>query len=139
VTAAVLMRFWLSHPCGASEETIRTWADTASLRPLPLFLMTVTGTALVVMALGLMTGFKWPAARLTGALVASGQMALTWYVAHIALGAVFVWWVGWLGFGNAGVDVAVGMVGFAVIVLVSAMVKRWFRNGPMEWLLRVVG
>jgi uncharacterized membrane protein YeiB len=71
--------------------------------------------------------------------VASGQMALTWYVAHIGVGAVFVWGVGWHRFGNAEVAVGVGVVGFAVIVLVSAIVKRWFRNGPMEWLLRVVG
>jgi uncharacterized membrane protein YeiB len=138
-TAPALLRVWLAHRCGASEETIRTWADTCSLPPLPLFVMSVTGTALAVMALGLMAGFGWPAARATGALVATGQMALTWYVAHIAAGAVVVGCVGWHRLGSLGAAVGVGVVAFAAMVLVSALSKRRFRNGPMEWLLRVVG
>jgi uncharacterized membrane protein YeiB len=138
-TARGLAKFWLAHCGGWSEETIQTWADTTSVPPLPLFMMTAIGTALAVMALGLMAGVRWERSRAVAVLVATGQMALTWYVLHIAVGAALVWRFGWNRFERAWLAVMVGVIGFGVIVGVSAWVKRRWKVGPMEWVLRVVG
>jgi uncharacterized membrane protein YeiB len=136
----VALRIWLAHPGRFSEDTIRSVCETASMPPMPIFVLTVVGTALTVIALCLMAGHRWQNARLTGALIATGQMALTWYLFHIAVGALWVWRRGWHSFGSVTNGLLVGLVFFAGLVVLSTIWKRHyeFKYGPMEWVLRNV-
>jgi len=135
----VLLAYWLKHPGGLGEQTIRDLAGTGSLPPLPPFVISVAGTALVVVGLSLGFAARWPKWGVTGALVSTGQMALTWYVGHIVLGACFVKVFGWHRAQSVGVGLLAGCSLFVVIALASAVYKRRWKYGPLEWCLRAVG
>jgi uncharacterized membrane protein YeiB len=132
------LKIWLSHPGGFSEDTIRSICETASMPPLPIFLLTVIGTALTVIALALMGGHRWQRATFTLPLIATGQMALTWYLFHIVVGAAWVRKKGWHTAGTVTNGLLVGVIFFAIIVVLSTLWKRRFKYGPMEWVLRNV-
>jgi len=136
----VALRIWLAHPGNVSEDTIRAICETGSMPPMPVFVLTVVGTALTVIALALMASHRWPNARLTVGLIATGQMALTWYLFHIAVGALWVRKRGWHSFGSVTRGIIIGVIFFAVLVLLSTLWKRRlkFKYGPMEWVLRNV-
>ena len=132
------LKVWLRHPMGFSEDTIRAICETGSMPPLPVFVLTVVGTALTVIALALMAGYRWHGARFTIPLIATGQMALTWYLFHIVVGYVWLRKRGWHTFGTVTEGLLVGVVFFAVLVVLSTIWKRRFKYGPMEWVLRNV-
>jgi uncharacterized membrane protein YeiB len=71
-------------------------------------------------------------------LVATGQMALTWYFAHILLGLGAVVALGLVGTEPLPVAAGSGLLFFAGAVLVSWLWKKVFRHGPLEWLMRKV-
>jgi uncharacterized membrane protein YeiB len=132
------MRVWLRHPGGLSEDTIRTICETSSMPPLPVFVLTVIGTALIAISLALMLGHHFHETKVTRALAATGQMALTWYLFHIAIGALWIWKRGWHTAGTVTNGILVGAIFFALIVAVSTIWKRDHKYGPMEWVLRTV-
>jgi uncharacterized membrane protein YeiB len=143
------LAYWLKHPHGFSEDTIRAICETGSMPPLPIFVMTVIGTALTFIALALMVGHRWSENKLhplhvalgdwlMRPLMATGQMALTWYIFHIAVGAVWVSRRGWHSAGTVTNGILFGAVFFCVLVVISAVWKRHFKYGPMEWVLRNV-
>jgi uncharacterized membrane protein YeiB len=136
----VALRLWLAHPGNVSEDTIRSICETGSMPPMPVFVLTVVGTALTVISLALMASHRWPGARVTSALIATGQMALTWYLFHISVGALWVRKRGWHSFGSVTNGILVGIAFFVGLVLLSALWKRRFKfkYGPMEWVLRNV-
>ncbi|HEY7116718.1 MAG TPA: DUF418 domain-containing protein [Tepidisphaeraceae bacterium] len=132
------MALWMKHPHGYSPETIDTICATGSMPPLPVFILTVVGTAMTVIALSLMAASRWPKARLTTALAYTGQMALTWYLFHIAVGALWIWRRGWHSAGTVAHGILFGILFYALLVVLSDVWKRRFKYGPLEWLLRNV-
>lgn len=132
------LAYWLDHPHGFNEDTIRSICETASMPPLPIFVLSVTGTALTFIALALMVGHRWKDAAFIRPLQATGQMAFTWYLFHVAIGAMWVWRRGWHSAGTLTSGILFGVVFFCFLVVLSALWKRHFRYGPMEWVLRNV-
>ena len=139
IGSRVILSYALAHRGGVSESNLRDWLETGSMPPLPLFVLTTTGWALAVIALGLAVGVRRPQSTAVRALVATGQLALTWYVGHILLGAVLVHFAGWHRFDSLPLSLLAGVSLFTLMVLTSALAKRRWRTGPMEWLLRRAG
>jgi uncharacterized membrane protein YeiB len=71
-------------------------------------------------------------------LAATGQMALTWYFAHIILGLGAVVALGLVSSQPLPVTAGCGVLFFVVAVLVSWLWKKFFRHGPLEWVMRAV-
>jgi uncharacterized membrane protein YeiB len=90
------------------------------------------------MAACLIVATARPRWRVVRALVATGQMAFTWYVAHILLGLGFVVAMGWDRAASAPLGLLAGMAFFGLAVAVSTVWKSFVRHGPLEWLLRRV-
>jgi hypothetical protein len=114
------------------------WA-AEPLPPGPVFVLAAGGTAMVVILLCVGLGLRWPAAPPVRWAAATGELALTIYVAHVVLGMGALGVAGELhgqtlafALGTAGVFLAVAVV-FAV----------WWRRrrarGPVEALLRYLG
>jgi uncharacterized protein len=139
VLSRVGLRLWLAYPLGVSAETIRDVLDEGSMPPMPPFVLAVTGMAMLIIGLCLAIGARWPQWRALRALSATGQMALTWYILHILIGAAIVHYYGWhyVG-GSIRVGVTLGLLSFGVIVVASAYWRRYFKYGPLEYLLRAV-
>jgi uncharacterized protein len=138
-TSAILLRAWRAHPVGGVDEaTIRALVGTESMPPLPLFLLAAGGTAVAVMSLCLSVARRSPTALPVRALVATGQMAFTWYVAHILLGLGFVVAMGWDKASSTRAGLVTGLAFFALAVAASLLWKRHARHGPLEGLMRKI-
>jgi uncharacterized protein len=70
--------------------------------------------------------------------VATGQLAFTWYVGHILIGLGAVIALGLTEDRPVALGVAAGVGFFAVAAIISLPWRRYFRHGPLEWLMRRV-
>lgn len=129
----------LIHQPAWDQATLRDWLEISSTPPLPPFVFSVMGSALIVVALCLMAGVRFAECAPLRAMVATGQMALTWYIAHISVLALIVHWRGWSQ-GESGLRaLSIGLTAFGTMLALSLWWKRRWNVGPMEWLLRRVG
>jgi uncharacterized protein len=134
----LLVSHFLAHPMeGLDAETVRALFGTESMPALPLFLLAAGGTATAVIAL-CVRATMWKS-RAWRPLAATGQMALTWYFAHIALGLGLLVALGRVGTEPPTAAAGYGLLFFGAAVLLSWGWKAVFRHGPLEWLMRKVG
>ncbi len=133
----LLVRHFLAHPGELDGDAVRALFGTHSMPPLPLFLLSACGTAVAVVGASLLVAGRFQDNPLVRALVATGQMAFTWYVAHIYLGLGAVLALGLDKKAPLPVAAATG-VGFFAAAVVSLLWKRSFRHGPVEGLMRRV-
>jgi uncharacterized membrane protein YeiB len=127
----------LGTPPMNREDAIALFG-TESMPPLPLFLLSAGGTAVAVIATSVWAGDRFASSFLVRALVATGQLAFTWYVAHIVLGLGTVMMLGLTEDQPLVVGVAAGIGFFLVAAVASFLWRRRFRHGPLEWLMRRV-
>lgn len=105
--------------------------DDVPHRQMPLWLLSATASAVAVLGASLLLAERAP--RLVAPLAAAGQLAFTWYVAHLVILhlAPSVLRTG----SNVGTFAAV-----AVFTVVMAVVSpTWLRitpRGPLEWALQ---
>lgn len=131
-----LIGYFLANPQGMDAETIRSLFWTESMPPLPLFLLAAGATATVIIALSVRLAEISALAGPFTALISTGQMALTWYVAHIIVGLGSVDKLGLSSSQSLPVAQGWGVAFFALAVLASWLWKRWFQHGPLEWMMR---
>jgi uncharacterized membrane protein YeiB len=137
VVSWLCVSYFRAHPHGMDAESVQALFGTESMPALPLFLLASGGTAVVVMAGSVRLAEGWPG-RFWRPLAATGQMALTWYVAHIVLGLGTVVGLGLTASQPLPVAAGCGVGFFALAVLTSWVWKRAFRHGPLEWAMRKV-
>jgi uncharacterized membrane protein YeiB len=136
-TSWLCVSYLLAHPHGMDAETIKALVGTESMPPLPLFLLAGGGTAVAVIALCVRLATQWPT-RLWRPLVDTGQMAFTWYFAHIVLGLGTVEALDLTSTQSLPSAAGCGVLFFALAVLISWLWKKIFRHGPLEWIMRKV-
>jgi len=132
----VLLQFLPHGLAGLEEETALALMGTASMPPMPLFLLSAGGAATAILGASLELGERFGGSAWAVAVAQTGQMALTWYLGHLLLGVGGLMWLGL----NGGQPIWVAVVSacgfFAVIIALSVWWKRAHRQGPLEWLMR---
>jgi uncharacterized membrane protein YeiB len=136
--SATLVAYFDVHPAGMDHLTIVALFGTKSMPPLPFFLATAAGTAVAIIVLGLEVAERFASAFVVRALVATGQMAFTWYVVHIAVGLGALEYFHWVDNQPLERAVATALFFYAVVMLISLAVRSRGYRGPLEWLLRKV-
>jgi uncharacterized protein len=137
VVSWLCVSHFLARPHGMDAETVKALFGTQSMPALPLFLLASGGEAVAVIAACVRLLGERPS-RAWQPLAATGQLALTWYFAHIVLGLGAVVALGLVGSQPLPVAAGCGLGFFAVAVLVSWLWKKAFRHGPLEWVMRKV-
>jgi uncharacterized protein len=120
------------------HETAVAVLGTVSMPPLPVFLLAASSTAVAVIGGSVLLASAFGAWLWLRALAATGQLAFTWYIAHLVIGLGTVLVLGLEGTQPLGVALLVGAGFFAGAVILSIAYKRWFTHGPLEWLIRKV-
>lgn len=133
-------RTWLAgHPQpGLDRASADALLGLQSMPPLPLFLLNATGGALLVIGVSMSVARRFGGSLAVNALVATGRMAFTWYVAHIVLGLGGVIMIGWTRTTHLKALVVAASFFFGA-ASVSLWWSKRFARGPMESLLRRVG
>jgi uncharacterized membrane protein YeiB len=110
--------------------------DTAPLPPMPLYIMAGSGTALAIIILSIEATLRYPQARLFPPLVATGQLALTLYVAHVVLGMGMLETMGRLENQTLGFALLSSLIFCVFAIIFSFYWRRRYLRGPLEWIMR---
>jgi uncharacterized membrane protein YeiB len=132
-----LVWYMPSRAHGMDAETVQALFGTESMPALPLFLLAAGGEAVALIALCVRVTTAWPG-RLWRPLACTGQMALTWYAAHIILGLGTVVALDLVGTEPLTAAAGCGVVFFVLAVSASWLWRRSWRYGPLEKVLRVL-
>ncbi len=129
---------WLDPESVRQHNVMTSMGSVSSLPPGPLYVLSATGIALLVIGSCLLiSSFAWTHKLLTP-LVRTGQMALTLYVAHIIVGFGIAEELGKL----QGEDLK--FIAFFIVLaqVLSVSFACWwrsfFKRGPLEALMRVI-
>ena len=134
--SALLVETLTARASADSVEAIRAVFGTEMLPPVPLYMLAAGGTAFAVIAMCVMLSQRFVHLRLHRALVATGQLSLTLYVAHVVLGMSILDIFGRLENQSLGFAATSAVVFFAVAVAYSDTWRKHFDRGPLEWAMR---
>lgn len=127
-----------AHPGALDGETITALFGTKSMPALPLFLMSSLGAAVALIAICVRLTERFPGWGWFP-LVATGQMALTWYFTHIIFGLGTIVALDLVTTQPLVVAAGSGLLFFVAAAGVSVAWKARFQFGPLEGLMRMVG
>lgn len=133
-----LVRNWsMFSSSGLDAETAQFLFGTESMPALPLFLLSAVGTATAVISFCVLLTETWPGV-FWQPLTAMGQLALTWYVAHILIGLGTLLILERVGTESLPSAAGYGFLFFTAAMLLSRMWKSIFHHGPLESVMRRV-
>lgn len=111
---------------------------TEPMPPMPLYIIAGAGTAIAIITLCLELTFRYPNARIFSPLVATGQLALTLYVAHVVIGMGFLEIIGRLEHQTLQFATISAIVFSVLAIVFSSYWRKHFQRGPLEWVMRKV-
>lgn len=120
------------------RETAVALFGTVSMPPLPIFLLAALSTAVAVIGGSVLLANTFGRRYWLRSLVATGQLAFSWYIGHILVVVGIVIGLGLDGTQTLPVAVLIGTGFFIAAALVSCAYKRHFKQGPLEWFIRAV-
>ena len=135
-TSRVVFHFSAPGSGFLDGDVLRMWFAIEPWDPMPLFMLSAGGTALIVVSFSISFAQKWGNRRWILPFVFVGQFSLTLYVVHIVVGSIVLE-------GMKGLDLEPylfpiwGTILFYLgALLVSPAWKRHFVTGPLEGLMR---
>ncbi len=117
------------------DESWRWLFSVEPIPPLPMYLVAGAATAVLVILGSIWLGHRL-SSRWAGPLVATGQLALTIYLAHVLVGMGILDGIGRLEDQSLAWAVTTSLV-FSIVAVVAAWAwRRRFSRGPLEALMR---
>lgn len=121
---------------GSGFENLLYWFAIEPWDPMPLFLLSASGTSLMVVSLSIIFSQKWGNTKWILPFVSIGQSTLTLYVAHIIIGSIAL-----KVMEVYEVEPFLFPIWGACIFYISAVIlcsywRKRFHKGPLEWLMR---
>lgn len=124
-------------------ELIAVLTSTSPMPPSPIYMLSASGSALIMVVICLWLGDWFGKKIWVQPISATGQQALTLYIAHILIGMGVMEEMGWISAtGSPVIGPDLGLVfAYAALfilccILYSFLWKRYFGSGPLERLLR---
>lgn len=121
---------------GLDDETAHALFGTEMIPPMPLYMLTSGGTAAFVIALSVEIGERHQDSRWLRPLLATGQLALTLYFAHVLLGLGVLEAVGRLERQSLVFASTSAAIFSCLAVAFSHLWRKRFKQGPVEALMR---
>lgn len=114
--------------------------STSPMPPLPLYMLSGLSCSLVIISACIMIGYRWPDLSLLSALRKTGQLALTFYVAHVVLGMGLLegLFPERMGLFPVQFSLLYAILFSLVCVGFAILWTRYKKAGPLEWLMRKI-
>ncbi|MCP4660348.1 MAG: DUF418 domain-containing protein [bacterium] len=126
----------LAPPFGGEPSDLALLFGTDPMPPMPLYFLSAGGVAVTVIVLSTTLTERFPGSRWLEPLVATGQLALTLYVAHVVIGMGLLEALGLLGGRSLAFALTSTAIFCAAAIVCSWLWTRRFRRGPLEWVMR---
>lgn len=113
---------------------------TNPMPPLPFYMFNGISVAFIIISICILVSRKWENNIIIDALNKTGQLALTFYVAHVILGMGIVEVLGTNKLGTYTITFSLiyALVFSLCCVLFAVVWRRYFSAGPLEWILRKI-
>jgi uncharacterized membrane protein YeiB len=122
----------------SSRADLLAVVGTAPMPPMPLYMVAGAATAVTVILVSVDVAERWREAAWVRSLVATGQLALTLYVAHVLIGMGTLELLGVSEDQTLAFTLLAAGAFCAVGVAFSTLWRRRFQRGPLEWVMRRV-
>lgn len=133
-----LIDLFVGSSLALDAATVKALFGTEMIPPMPQYLFAGSGTAVAVIICCLILTEKLPDARWIQPLVATGQLALILYVAHIIVGMGILEVLGVLNNQTLSFSLMSAFLFCLFSILFSAIWRRYFSRGPLVWVMRQV-
>lgn len=131
----VMLLLASSVPAG---EDVLILLSTAMMPPVPLYLLAAASLAVCTICMSVELTERYPQAKGVRALTCTGQLALTFYMAHIFIGMSVMDVLGFIGQQSINMAVLFAVVFCSFSVLFAVVWKRHFSLGPIEAIFKKV-
>jgi len=119
-----------------NQEAIAAIFGTKCLPPMPLYVLAGAGAASAIIAASVSIGIRYEKSRWIRPLVATGQLALTLYVAHVVVGMGTLEALDRLENQTLAFSALASAVFFAVSVAFAYSWRKRCKRGPIEMVMR---
>lgn len=119
-------------------EDIQALFGTSPIPPMPLYMLAAGAMAMVVIVLSVMVAERFGHLIAVKALVHTGQLALSLYVAHVVLGMGVLEALGRLENQSLGFALTSALFFWICGVVCAHFWRLKFSKGPLEWVMRKV-
>jgi uncharacterized membrane protein YeiB len=111
---------------------------TSPMPPLPIYMVSGSCFALFIISLCILISKRFQNNILIIALKKTGQLALTFYVAHVVIGMVFIEQVFSTPLGMFSLEFSVlyAIIFSLICILFAIAWTKYKKFGPLEWVLR---
>jgi len=134
----VLLHVLLRDTDGEEAEAIVAVFGTGPMPPLPLYMLAAGGTASAIIAASVALGQRYGREPWLRPLVATGQLALTLYVAHVLVGMAILEAMGRLENQTLPFALLAATMFCAVGVAFASVWRGRFKRGPLEAIMRAL-
>ncbi|MCP4094346.1 MAG: DUF1624 domain-containing protein [Planctomycetes bacterium] len=109
---------------------------TEPMPPMPLYMFSAGGLACSIIAVAVALGERFPHARWVSPLVATGQLTLTLYVAHVVIGMGILESAGRLENQSLPFAFLAAATFCTISMVLSFLYRKRFQHGPLEAMMR---
>jgi len=127
-----------SHKLEVSED-VKLLFNYSPMPPLPLYMVSgISSSFMVIGLLTLLTASESKAYRMLQPLVHTGQLALTFYVAHVLLGILpfYIRYPEKIGLFSMDLTVSFALIFCLLCILFAWIWRKKFKDGPLESLMK---
>ncbi|WP_296311645.1 DUF418 domain-containing protein [Winogradskyella sp. UBA3174] len=113
---------------------------TKPMPPLPIYMLSGIAIAFAIISACILIAKKFENSFIIDALNKTGQLALTFYVAHVIVGMGIIEIINPSKMGNYSIEFSVGYaIVFSFLCILFAVVwRKYKKSGPLEWMLRKI-
>jgi uncharacterized membrane protein YeiB len=123
-----------------TNEELHQIFGTNPMPPLPLYIMSGSSIAISIISACILFAKKYKTNKIINALKDMGQLALSFYVAHVVIGMGIIVDLNPNNIGEYSLEFSViYALLFSLVCIIFAVIwLRFKKQGPLEWLLRKV-
>jgi uncharacterized membrane protein YeiB len=143
ISIQALSYFSISFLSEGNQETALELAQiigTSPMPPLPIYMFNGIAIAFTIISACIIIAKKFENSFIIDALNKTGQLALTFYVAHVIIGMGIIEAIDPSKMGNSSAECSVTYaLGFSLFCILFAVIwRKYKKHGPLEWLMRKI-
>jgi uncharacterized membrane protein YeiB len=143
ISIHILSYFSISFLSAGNQETVLELTEiigTNPMPPFPIYIFNGIAFAFTVISACIIVAKKFENSFIIDALNKTGQLALTFYVAHVIIGMGIILAINPSKAGNYSVEFSVG---YALLfsfycILFAVIWRKYKKSGPLEWVMRKI-
>lgn len=119
-------------------EELTSVLGTSPMPPLPIYMISGASFAIFIISVCIYLAYKNPKNSIIKSLKSTGQLALTFYVAHVLLGmgGIEMFIGDELGEQSITFSFVYALLFSSLCIVFAVFWKRYYTHGPLEWIMR---